>query len=108
MPRGDGTGPMGMGAMTGRRAGYCAGYGMPGFMNPAGGRGMGYGRGMGRGFGRGMGWGRGWVMPGYPAPYAAPLAPQDESAALKEQAKYLSETLGEINKRLADLEKAKK
>lgn len=34
MPRGDGTGPAGMGPMTGRAAGYCAGYQSPGFMNP--------------------------------------------------------------------------
>ena len=34
MPFGDGTGPMGMGPMTGRSAGYCAGYGMPGYNNP--------------------------------------------------------------------------
>ena len=33
MPRGDRTGPMGMGPMTGRGAGYCAGYDVPGFMN---------------------------------------------------------------------------
>jgi len=38
MPRGDGTGPAGLGPMTGRAAGYCAGYGVPGFMNPNGGR----------------------------------------------------------------------
>jgi hypothetical protein len=38
MPRGDGTGPAGMGPMTGRAAGYCAGYNVPGFMNPYGGR----------------------------------------------------------------------
>jgi hypothetical protein len=38
MPRGDGSGPAGMGPMTGRAAGYCAGYGMPGYMNPYGGR----------------------------------------------------------------------
>jgi hypothetical protein len=37
MSRGDGTGPAGMGPMTGRAAGYCAGYNMPGFMNPYGG-----------------------------------------------------------------------
>ena len=30
MPRGDGTGPMGNGPMTGRGAGFCAGVGMPG------------------------------------------------------------------------------
>jgi hypothetical protein len=47
-------------------------------------------------------------MPGYPAPYAVPIAPQEESAALREQAKYLSESLDGINKRLAELEKAKK
>ncbi len=35
MPRGDGTGPAGMGPMTGRAAGYCAGYPAPGYMNPA-------------------------------------------------------------------------
>ena len=34
MPRGDGTGPMGFGPMTGRAAGYCAGYSVPGYMNP--------------------------------------------------------------------------
>lgn len=33
MPRGDGTGPMGMGAMTGRGAGFCAGFKMPGYIN---------------------------------------------------------------------------
>jgi hypothetical protein len=38
MPRGDGTGPAGLGSMTGRAAGFCAGYGVPGFMNPYGGR----------------------------------------------------------------------
>jgi hypothetical protein len=108
MPRGDGTGPMGLGPMTGRGMGYCAEYVTPGFTNQMPGRGMGRGRGMGFGRGRGMGWGRGWVMPGYPAPYAVPIAPQEESAALREQAKYLSESLDGINKRLAELEKAKK
>jgi hypothetical protein len=38
MPRGDRTGPAGMGPMTGRAAGYCAGYNAPGFTNPYGGR----------------------------------------------------------------------
>ena len=96
MPRGNGTGPMGMGPMTGRAAGYCAGYPVPGFMNPTMGRGYrgrgigfgrgrgvrGYGRGLGRGGGfgrgRGMGWGRGWgwragygVAPAF-SPYAGP------------------------------------
>ncbi len=60
MPLGDGTGPMGYGPMTGRAAGYCAGYGMPGYMNPVPGGGWGMGRGWGRGFGWGRGRGRGW------------------------------------------------
>ena len=48
MPRGDGTGPAGMGPMTGRTAGFCAGYPVPGFTNPVGGRGYwGWGRGGG-------------------------------------------------------------
>ena len=89
MPGGDGTGPAGMGPMTGRAAGYCAGYGTPGFANPVVGRGRfgygvgrgfgrgaGFGRGVGRGFGRGFrrGFGRGFgaVSPGYPAYGAYP------------------------------------
>ena len=57
MPRGDRTGPWGSGPMTGRAAGYCAGYPVPGFMNPAPryGRGIGFRRGWGRGRGRGFG-----------------------------------------------------
>jgi hypothetical protein len=34
MPGGDGTGPVGSGPMTGRAAGFCAGYPVPGYMNP--------------------------------------------------------------------------
>ncbi|HHY81012.1 MAG TPA: DUF5320 domain-containing protein, partial [Thermoanaerobacter sp.] len=30
MPRGDGTGPMGLGPRTGRGLGYCSGYNVPG------------------------------------------------------------------------------
>jgi len=33
VPGGDGTGPAGMGPMTGRAAGYCAGYPAPGYLN---------------------------------------------------------------------------
>ena len=35
MPYGDRTGPEGMGPRTGRAAGYCAGYDVAGYMNPA-------------------------------------------------------------------------
>ncbi|MBH1939431.1 DUF5320 domain-containing protein [Mobilitalea sibirica] len=34
MPRGDGSGPIGLGAMTGRSAGFCAGFQVPGYRNP--------------------------------------------------------------------------
>jgi len=66
MPGGDGTGPLGLGPMTGRAAGYCAGFPVPGFMNPIPGRGF---WGWGRGFrGRGRGW-RHWYwatgLPGW-------------------------------------------
>lgn len=118
MPGGDGTGPMGFGPMTGRAAGYCAGYPVPGFMNPWGGRG--FGRGLGRGWGRGLGrgWGRGrvWGMPfvGYPptvapmgfAPWGVPTSPTpaDEADALKRQAQFLNESLEQVRKRLSELE----
>ncbi|MGP8282600.1 MAG: DUF5320 domain-containing protein [Desulfomonilaceae bacterium] len=38
MPRGDGTGPQGLGSMTGRGTGYCGGSGTPGYANAAPGR----------------------------------------------------------------------
>jgi hypothetical protein len=60
MPFGDGTGPRGMGPMTGRRAGYCAGFGQPGFANPLPGRGW-----------FGFGWGRRYGYPYAAAPYSA-------------------------------------
>jgi len=115
MPRGDRTGPGGMGPMTGRGAGYCAGYGVPGFANPAFGRGfgMGFGRGRGRGFGGGgFGWRNGfyatgapgWMgFGGYAAPYQAPDA-ETEKQALKSEAKAVRAGLEAIDKRLAELE----
>jgi len=66
MPFGDGTGPRGMGPMTGRGAGFCTGFGRPGFASPAYGRGwFNLNRGSGRGAGRGIGRGRGRGMAGY-------------------------------------------
>ncbi len=70
MPFGDGTGPRGMGPMTGRGAGFCAGFARPGFAVPPFGRGwfgfnrgFGLGAGLRRGRGIGRGLGRGWVSP---------------------------------------------
>ncbi|MBN1461802.1 MAG: DUF5320 domain-containing protein [Armatimonadetes bacterium] len=116
MPRGDGSGPMGMGPMTGRAAGYCAGYGVPGFANPVGGRGLGMAWGRGGGRGLGMGWGRGgWGRgPGrgwgfapaaYPGPYLAPEpTAEEELSALRSQADWLQQQLEAVNSRLQELQ----
>lgn len=115
MPRGDGTGPWGLGPMTGRAAGYCAGYPVPGFMNPYIGRlglGFGWGRGRGRGFRRTF-----WPAYSYsmipPLPYGIGLyqptvEPKQEIGILNEEAKALKEQLEVINKRISELEEAEK
>lgn len=120
MPAGDGTGPQGFGPMTGRGAGYCAGYSAPGYMNPAWGRGF---RGRGRGwFGHGRGHRHwfyatgvpGWARAGYGGPVYGPTANQympemtakDEMNVLKEQAEYLQSQLKDIQDRMSTLEKA--
>ncbi len=122
MPFGDGTGPNGLGPMTGRGAGYCAGYGTPGYMNPIPGRGyFGRSRGFfGRGGGRGRrnwyyatglpGWNRvGAGLPawgGYPVPPLEPeLSPQNEAVLLKEQVSAMEKEIKEIHRYIADLEK---
>ena len=79
MPRGDGTGPLGRGSMTGRGMGYCAGFDAPGYANSA--RVGGRMRGRCFGFGRGMGYAWGASMP---------LAYQEEEP--------------QLDKRLSDLE----
>lgn len=124
MPAGDRTGPLGMGPMTGRGAGYCSGYGMPGWSNPMPGRGFGRGgmwggarggRGGGGGwrhrnwfyatgvpgwarFGAGPAWGYG---PGVTAD-ATPTAEQ-ELATLRQQAEWLREQLDAIAQRMAEI-----
>ena len=121
MPRGDGTGPMGMGCMTGRGAGYCAGFGQPGYMTPGPGRGLGFGRGYGRGFGRGFGW-RGWgfrgagfrtsdsgtAAPGagaFTGPWGArQITREEELDYLRGQAGLLKNELDAISGRVRDLE----
>ena len=108
MPRGDHSGPLGEGPMSGRALGYCAGYDRPGFANGPGygmGRGFGWGNGWGRGArgfgygGRGMAWGRGWgygprgYYEGY-GPYgAAPLSRENRKEILQNEAKAMEERL---------------
>src|SRR4030042_1031914 len=117
MPKGDRTGPSGLGPRTGRAAGYCAGYPVPGF-----GRGLGFGRGWGRGRGRGFGRGfrrRCWTYPpaypyAYPPAYtypprmypATPLpqSPEDELAALEDYKKETEEERASIGQEITDLE----
>lgn len=103
--------------MSGRAAGYCAGYDMRGAGNP--GYGFGFGAGCGRGrrawSGRsivaGHGWrnrfyatGRpGWMGPGAnPAP-GAPIGPEMERQDLEHQAEVLESELNGIRKRLAEM-----
>jgi hypothetical protein len=98
--------------MTGRAAGFCAGYNVPGCANPAFGRGF--------GMGRGGGWGRGWRrqfyatgLPywarfgGYPG-YAPEFTPEQERTALQAQADAMQSEMEAIRKRLAELEAAEK
>jgi hypothetical protein len=109
MPGGDRTGPVGRGSMTGRGAGFCAGYGVPGYAN------HGYGAGSSVFGGRG-GRGRrnrffatgvpGWQsLAGNPSPggmsfFAQPETPQNELNVLKEQAEYLEKGLKELQARM--------
>jgi hypothetical protein len=111
MPGGDRTGPAGLGPMTGRGAGYCAGYPVPGYMNPVpgGGRWYGFGRGRGGGRGWGRGFGRGfagyWYANPYPNPfYPAGVAPKQEAEMLKEQARAMREEIEAIDERIKELE----
>ena len=117
--------------MTGRVAGYCAGYAVPGFVNPAGGRFAGASRPFfgGRG-GRGRGyrnwywttglpgwhrynvgmpaWGGVSAPPNYPyiSPYPSPaVTPDQEKEILKEQADLLKQQLEDIQARVEELEK---
>lgn len=133
MPRGDGTGPMGIGPMTGRGAGYCARFPTPGFMNPMGSR-LGLGLGRGRAFSRhgyyGAGkfaslpyvpypayGGTGAVSYGFPqapgttpgtTPFAAGPSPEQELSFLKEQNSVLKSQIDQISSRIKELEKMEK
>jgi len=109
MPFGDRTGPRGLGPMTGRGAGFCAGFPVPGHLNPVAGRGF---VGCGRGGGRGrrnwfyatalMGWQRAawWPVSGTAA---APASGQ-ELKFLKSQAEHFESALDNIRERIEELE----
>ena len=120
MPSGDRTGPMGAGAMTGRAAGYCAGFGMPGFMNRGYGRfyggqfrgagrgGMPYGGGRGRAWGGGRGpyWRSSWNAPYY-SPAVEETHPdyatqREELDYLRGQVESMAQTISKLEKKLAE------
>ena len=132
MPGGDGTGPNGMGAMTGRGLGFCSGNERPGYtFAPGAGRGRfgnagqgmygSYGRGGGRRGNRNMFyatglplWARQNAGPVYPAygqgvpayGQGAPAYSRDqEISMLKEDADYYRTMLDDISRRLGELEK---
>ena len=112
MPGGDGTGPLGHGPMTGRAAGYCAGFTRPGYDNLSFVRG--FGRGWGRGYGRGY-WGRRsfWREP-YQDPYYIPYRgdfptpnKEEEKNCLERMVKGLEEEIKNIRERIKKLSEEK-
>ncbi|MCD6320336.1 MAG: DUF5320 domain-containing protein [Candidatus Desulfofervidaceae bacterium] len=108
MPAGDGTGPLGLGPMTGRGMGYCAGFGVPGYANPWPRWGLGFGWGRGRGW---RWWYRatglpGWARFGYAGSAFPRFGAEDELTFLKEQARFLEQQLKVVSQRIGELEKA--
>lgn len=111
MPRGNRTGPMGMGPMTGHRGGYCVGNNAPGYTN----RGPGYGFGAGWGGGRMRGWrwrdrfydtgAPGWDAYDYAPAWPVPPTKEQETESLKQQADWLKGQLDSISERIEQLTK---
>ena len=111
MPRGDRTGPNGLGPMTGRRMGFCTGYNTPGYMNPGAtegaqnvnrfygsGRGQGLRRGFGQGFGRRANWN-----------YETPIVQTQYKEPTKEEfLKELEAEKADLEKVIKELKKEKK
>ena len=81
MPNFDGTGPQGMGAMTGRGLGPCGG---------------GMRRGCGRGFGRGFGFRRGFTTP-------VTLTKEEEKKILEADLKDLEVEKEAIQRRIKEM-----
>ncbi|MBU7014424.1 MAG: DUF5320 domain-containing protein [Theionarchaea archaeon] len=109
MPRGDGIGPSGEGPRTGRAAGYCAGYRVPGFANAWPGHGF---------WGGGRGCRRVWRadfmprhvvppyhIPSYPASmYASSqIDPTEEIAYLEQVAANIKKELEAVEARMREL-----
>ena len=132
MPRGDQTGPEGMGPQTGREAGCCAGHDIPGHAHPfpRGGYDHGFGHGHGRMRGRGgapgmgrrwrrfhwrhmhpamamhawHGYGPGWYAPSEGYGSCCEPTPEQVLGEMKQHAEWLQEELEAVSKRIEELE----
>ena len=107
MPRGDRTGKSGMGPMTGRAMGFCAGYSAPGYANNGSGRmgGCGRGPGLGRGYGNGMHRGVGMRYRGYMGAALPVQSEEMELNALDQEKNLLERELEAIKARLETFKK---
>lgn len=98
MPRGDGTGPAGLGPLSGRARGYCSGYAAPGMARSIG---LCFGAGLGLGFRRMFG------RMGKPHPagytYGAGVPGVSEQELLADEAKLLEKRLELIKARQSQL-----
>ena len=91
MPQGDGTGPNGQGPLTGRGMGYCAGFNVPGFMNPC--------------FGRGFGRGRGFAFRSRAMQAVMPIQMQPQVITEKQEKQYLKQELETLKQEIEDIQK---
>jgi hypothetical protein len=121
MPKGDRTGPMRTGAMSGRAKGFCAGFDMPGYahLTVGGGAGLRAGRRRGGWSGPTVGGRGGCYRPfaasrmgrmnfgGYVFP-PQPFNPELEVESLRNRSQVLQSEMDAVNKRLAELEEQEK
>lgn len=93
MPRGDQTGPVGAGPMTGRRAGHCTGSARAGWQNPVQGR-------------RGGAQRRSWGFNAFPRDYQTAIPPKTDIShtALHAEREVLRGQLEAIEQELAAID----
>ncbi|MBN1896204.1 MAG: DUF5320 domain-containing protein [Candidatus Aenigmarchaeota archaeon] len=107
MPGGNGTGPAGMGRMTGRGMGYCNGFQAPGFAS------AGFGRGRGNRF-----WARNTGLPGWQRandyqayPVVQPTKEQEiqyleeEKEMLKQELESIKQSIKSIESKMMEIKK---